>query len=60
MSFSFCYETFVYQLKDGGVLIDTLLKTGENFATFIRISELDITSVPQMISSVMVVYGSLS
>jgi hypothetical protein len=29
------------------MLIETLLKAGENFATFIRITELNITAVSQ-------------
>jgi hypothetical protein len=32
------------------MLIETLLNTGENFATFIRITELNITAVPKMIN----------
>jgi hypothetical protein len=42
-------------LKDGEMLIETVLKTGENFATFIRITELNITAVPKMITLVVVV-----
>jgi hypothetical protein len=37
------------------MLIETLLMTGENFATFIRITELNITAVPKMITLVVVV-----
>jgi len=45
----------VYGLKEGEMIIATLLKTGENFATFIRITELNITAVLKMITLVVVV-----
>lgn len=45
----------MYGLKEGEMIIETLLKTGEKFATFIRITELNITAVPKIITLVVVV-----
>jgi hypothetical protein len=42
------------------MLIETLLKTGENFATFIQITEMNITAVTKTIFLAMVVAWSLS
>jgi hypothetical protein len=52
-------ETLVYGLKED-VLIESLLKTGKNFATFIRITEMNIIAVPKIMSLVVVLAWSPS
>jgi hypothetical protein len=52
-------ETLVYGLQ-GDMLIESLLKTGENFATFIRITEMNIIAVPKIIYLVVIVAWSAS